>query len=507
MTKSYHIPSLDGLRAVSFAIVFMAHAGWNNLIPGPFGVTIFFFLSGYLITTLMRSEYDETGSVSLARFYLRRVLRILPPFYIVLLLSFAACWVGLYTTPIDRGATLPLALHYANYYLIYNGDGSHGHFPPGTDVYWSLAVEEHFYVLFPIIYLALRKRLRPEGQCLALLLLCGVLLAWRCVLVFGYDASFQRTGTASDTRFDSILFGCALAVYENPKLDASRLSERVWKWLLFPLGLLGLLVCFAIRSEEFRATVRYSIQGLSLIPLFVCAIRYPDWWPMRPFNVKPLAFIGTLSYSLYLTHLLAIEIVREQLPSLGQVPRQRSALRARCWCHGCCGRQSRSRLPACVAACTPERHAAARPERKAKIARRPSAETRPTLTKKEPRGSGKAARYDVQAHLDLDDHRNDTHPCPRGSGQEPAQGAQEGDRPNAALRHLVLLRARLLVGSLLSNARPRALRYSNRRPRGLLRSLARSRPLATGRGQLTSHGQCATHHEHARPAGQAQITP
>src|SRR5579862_3542962 len=78
----FHIPSLDGLRAISFFIVFAAHAGLDRIVPGGFGVTVFFFLSGYLITTLMRMETDKSARVNLKNFYLRRALRILPPFYI-----------------------------------------------------------------------------------------------------------------------------------------------------------------------------------------------------------------------------------------------------------------------------------------------------------------------------------------------------------------------------------------------------------------------------------------
>src|SRR5579862_8043425 len=77
------IPSLDGLRAVSFFIVFLAHAASERYIPAHLGLAIFFFLSGYLITTLLRTEFDATGGVSLRQFYLRRVLRIFPPFYLV----------------------------------------------------------------------------------------------------------------------------------------------------------------------------------------------------------------------------------------------------------------------------------------------------------------------------------------------------------------------------------------------------------------------------------------
>src|SRR5262245_57371978 len=83
-TSSTHIPSLDGIRAFAALWVFAAHAGLEQALPGGFGVTVFFFLSGYLITTLLRMEYQATGTISLKKFYLRRVYRIWPPMYIVL---------------------------------------------------------------------------------------------------------------------------------------------------------------------------------------------------------------------------------------------------------------------------------------------------------------------------------------------------------------------------------------------------------------------------------------
>jgi peptidoglycan/LPS O-acetylase OafA/YrhL len=125
--------------------------------------------------------------------------------------------------------------------------------------------------------------------------------------------TFERTGMASDTRFDSILFGCVLALTENPALDTSIFSERAWKRIAFPLGLAGLLFCFGYRSDTFRETFRYTLQGLSLIPLFVCAVRYPRWWPIRPLNWRPIAYLGTLSYSLYLVHQLVQTVISLRL--------------------------------------------------------------------------------------------------------------------------------------------------------------------------------------------------
>ena len=112
------IPSLDGLRAVSFGIVFVAHAGLDKTVPGGFGVTVFFFLSGFLITTLMRTEFEKSGGVSLRAFYLRRVLRILPPFYLVLTAAAVLTALGLLGGELVPNAVAAQFLHYANYWIV-----------------------------------------------------------------------------------------------------------------------------------------------------------------------------------------------------------------------------------------------------------------------------------------------------------------------------------------------------------------------------------------------------
>jgi peptidoglycan/LPS O-acetylase OafA/YrhL len=306
-----HIPSLDGLRAFSFGLVFVAHVGFGDAIPGGFGVTVFFFLSGFLITTLMRSEWDATGAVSLRNFYIRRALRILPPFYLVLIVATAITATGVWPVQLQPRAVLAQVFHYANYWEVEHGSSG---FAPGTGVYWSLAVEEHFYLLFPLVFLTMQKwrasALRQAGM---LLLLCAVILAWRCVLVFGLHSSDDRTYLASDTRFDSILFGCALALYGNPVLDVSKKSDAVWKCLLLPLGTAILLASFLIRDHRFRETFRYSLQGVALVPLFVCAVRYPNWAAMRVLNFRPIAWVGVLSYSVYLIHQVVFYAITEKL--------------------------------------------------------------------------------------------------------------------------------------------------------------------------------------------------
>ena len=309
-----HMPSLDGIRAVSFMLVFFSHAGLGSLVPGGIGVTIFFFLSGYLITTLMRVEFDKNGSVNFGHFYLRRAFRIWPPFYIVLGVTSLAALIFDPPGTLSAPAVTAQLLHVTNYWDIYRGGAGE---PAGTGVYWSLAVEEHFYLLFPLLYVGMRSlRLSPFSQVRVLWALCALVLLWRCVLVLIVHVSTDRTYMATDTRFDSILFGCALAVWNNPVLDAPPLNERRWKYLIVPAALLVLIGCLLFRATVFRETVRYSLQGIALTFIFIAAIRYSTWLPFRWLNWRPVAYVGVLSYSLYLMHYAVLFAMIRNLPTL-----------------------------------------------------------------------------------------------------------------------------------------------------------------------------------------------
>jgi peptidoglycan/LPS O-acetylase OafA/YrhL len=314
---SFYIPSLDGFRTVAFSIVFLAHAGLEKVIPGGFGVTIFFFLSGYLITTLLRREHAKTGDLSFRQFYKRRVIRIWPAFYVVLGLAVLATLAHLLPGTIQTVPLLAQTLHFANYYSIFHGNDG---MPLGTGVYWSLAVEEHFYLVFPLLYLGLlRAKLSARGQVAVLLLISAAVLAWRCYLVrvLHVDAeNDHRTFYATDTRLDGILFGCMLAILGNPALDPQRGSERLWKFALLPLGLLVMVGALLYRQPEFRETFRYTLQGLALIPVFVVAIRYPDWGPFAALNWNWVRKMGVLTYPLYLVHFALLYAAEIYLPKL-----------------------------------------------------------------------------------------------------------------------------------------------------------------------------------------------
>src|ERR1051326_2287213 len=297
----FYIPSLDGIRAAAVSLVFVAHAGLNDRVPGSFGVTAFFFLSGYLITTLLRMEFDRRGNISLSAFYLRRVLRIFPPMYLVLLSASALTFMGLLDGALTPDGFAAQALYLTNYYIVQNGWWT-GH-AAGTWIYWSLAVEEHFYFAFPLLYLILRRMGRSRRQQMLILLsLCAVVLIWRLVLVLLLGADHDRTYVATDTRVDSILFGCMLAVYGNPVLDPTRIGAAWWKLVLFPAGLLGIVASFLIPGAAFADAGRYTLEGLALIPVFAVAVRYPTWGIMRLLNLRWVRYVGVLSYSIYLMH-------------------------------------------------------------------------------------------------------------------------------------------------------------------------------------------------------------
>ena len=187
-----YIPSLDGLRCVAILPVFLSHAlmaaQMPSFIPGNFGVTLFFFLSGYLITTLMRQEMERTGTVNFKLFYLGRVLRIFPTCYLVLALAAVYGW---YSGGMDSWWLLGQVLQVTNYQIITGGWTAP--IAPNTDVYWSLAVEEHFYLVFPACFLLL-ARLGSAGRRAALLLgICALVFLWRSWLIYGTGAAYDRT--------------------------------------------------------------------------------------------------------------------------------------------------------------------------------------------------------------------------------------------------------------------------------------------------------------------------
>jgi len=299
-----YIRELDGIRALAVSIVVFAHYGLVPYIPGGFGVTLFFFLSGYLITTLFYAEYGSALNINIPRFYLRRWLRLTPTLVIFVVL--AVVFYGTSRTavggqPVPAGTTIAALLYYTNYYDLYYGFEPSKVIPFG--ICWSLAIEEHFYLAWPWI---LRRIIHhPQRLCLVATALCVGVLIWRCAVRYILFLPDDYTYMATDCRIDSILYGALFRIlFETPW--ASAVVRLLRMRMCRILALLALLMTFMIRDENFRQTFRYTIQGVALMPLFTAVLTDdPKTLIRRALSNPSIVLIGRLSYSIYLLHLLA----------------------------------------------------------------------------------------------------------------------------------------------------------------------------------------------------------
>lgn len=296
MVRSGYLPSLDGLRAASILLVLVGHAEISSRSPGGFGVTVFFFLSGYLITTLLLREQDRYGTISMRQFYLRRVLRLMPPLVLTLAAAMLLSAFGLARGQLDLGTLTSQVLFYFNYYA----QVAAPQFVEGLGILWSLSVEEHFYLIWPAIFVALmRNTIRMRH----LVLLLAIILAWRYYRVIGWGDPDWKIYFSTDTRFDSLLYGCILAIVQQryPDFDRRfRSGPAMYAILALSLGVL--LFTLAYRDEMFRSTLRYSLQGIALMPIFHFAVNCPDAIVFRPLNWAIIRRIGVWSYTMYLSH-------------------------------------------------------------------------------------------------------------------------------------------------------------------------------------------------------------
>ena len=310
------VPSLDGIRAISVLIVVLGHSGLEDLVPGGLGVTIFFFLSGYLITTLMLTEHERTGGINILNFYTRRVFRLMPPLLVSLAIAYGLTYARLLPGGITGAGLAAQLLYFANYYGLFFDPGNS--IPDGTGILWSLAVEEHFYIVYPLLMtLMLGSALRPRTIGALLGIGCLVVLAWRIHLVQSPDFVSERTYYASDTRIDSIIYGCILAVVTNSKPQARRQSTMsVVQWAVLAGAAGTLILTLLYRDPTFRETIRYSIQGLALMPIFYFAVQFSDNRLFRKLNFTWAVTLGTYSYAIYLIHYVVISLIAKNVPAV-----------------------------------------------------------------------------------------------------------------------------------------------------------------------------------------------
>jgi peptidoglycan/LPS O-acetylase OafA/YrhL len=272
----------------------------DEIIPGGMGVTLFFFISGYLITGLLIDEYETSGAIDIKYFYIRRFMRLAPALLTMVAVVSLTYFAVFGVTSIKE--IFAATLYFINYYQITGGAML---IPLGP--LWSLAIEEHFYLVFPLV-IALTWRFR-EKLFVSLVVVCLLVLVWRTILVAG-GASDYRTYMGTDTRIDSIVFGALLSIGIRLKLDLDWLTSRA----ALAAGIALLLASVVIRDLVFRETVRYSIQGIAFIPLFYHAVSVDS--PIKSALENPIAiWIGKLSYSLYLWHFPVLVFIKTEFPA------------------------------------------------------------------------------------------------------------------------------------------------------------------------------------------------
>ena len=320
--KHDRLLALDGLRGLSVLLVCYSHIVQllhARHLPGTYGVTIFFFISGFIITRLLLAEADATASINLSAFYVRRWFRLTPALMVyVLACVLVLVYLGRSTPGSDVMAVL---FYYSNYHAIFTQFAT-VHASGGKDIAspfiitWSLAVEEHFYLLFPLLLLGLRKRTD-----LLLAVLVGFVIAtlgWRVYLAYGVgeDALAPlRIYQGTDTRLDSIAYGCILSIVLQRSGQGWAFGRHVLQAMRGYRGVAFAGVLFVLsmipKGVAFKDSFAYSMQGVSLFALL--ASLYSDH-PARliksALENRWLVYFGSISYSLYLYHYLAFVVVQ-----------------------------------------------------------------------------------------------------------------------------------------------------------------------------------------------------
>lgn len=337
MNRYAHI---DAMRAFAVLLVVFSHAGLS-FVPGGSGVTIFFTISGFIITYLLLRERDKTGGVDLTGFYIRRLLKIAPPLILAIVIP-----TLIYKAA--GGAVDPLDfLGQVFFFFNLRYLDSQITVLPGTHVMWSLSIEEQFYLVFALIWLVLVK-LETYRRYATLLAATVVVYSFisRVALSLG-GASDDRIYFGTDTRVEAIAIGMLTALwYHRYAADEMVLGREVTgrhyrptatlhegrtvpllgrNWV-FVGALMVYLLTLVIRDDTFRDTIRYSLQAWATSAVILwglVASRQPLGAAIhRALAWRPLQLVGLSSYSIYLVHdvlFKALEPSLHSLPLVAQV--------------------------------------------------------------------------------------------------------------------------------------------------------------------------------------------
>jgi len=301
-----HNGALDGLRGVAVLLVLMRHS--FELVPGGFGpqwlddflrggyfgVDIFFVLSGFLITSLLLDERESSGAVRMRSFYGRRALRLMPALVVMLgvvsivLVLDGSTWSSLW--PTVRSSLF----YYQNWHSVWDET----HLAAEFGHLWSLSIEEQFYIVWPVVLLAMVALWKRQSVRVAALALGVLWVVWYRIQVWNSGVGWAYVFVRTDTRIDALLIGCLVAfLFQWQVVRARALHIAAW-------GGLAVVLATVARTNPLQAYVYKG--GLTLgaigVGCMVLAIAEGTWRGARLFDVKPLRAVGKVSYGLYLWH-------------------------------------------------------------------------------------------------------------------------------------------------------------------------------------------------------------
>ena len=301
--SSRTIPSLDGLRAISIVLVIIGHLSGTRNFPianqeghgidlnlGNLGVRVFFVISGFLITSLMLSEWKKTGTISLQLFYLRRTFRIFPPFYAFLSVVLGLTVAGILILPWSEFAYA--ATYTMNF--VANRSWNLGHL-------WSLAVEEQFYLLWPFVLVSLG--IPAAMRCAVAVVLLSPLI--RIGLAFAVPSQIAGIGNTFYTIADPLAIGCCLAGYSKQLADNVRYQAFLRSGWIYLLAA-SIFVVNALPGTKLSFLFYQSYVNLAIAICMYSFVRYPGSVAGRFLNLSAIRAVGVLSYSLYLWQQLFI---------------------------------------------------------------------------------------------------------------------------------------------------------------------------------------------------------
>jgi peptidoglycan/LPS O-acetylase OafA/YrhL len=306
--KLGQVPALDGVRGLAIISVLLFHAVGHHFPGGWIGVHIFFVLSGFLITTLLLQELQQRGHISLGAFYLRRIVRLAPALFVMILIFLV--YILLTAHGANRHEQLHSVAVAATYRANLPGGGAEVGATQDLSFTWTLALEEQFYLLWPLLLiLAAQRRLSPRRLMTLTAALAVGLAVWRAVLV-AKGVSINHLYFRPDTTADSLLFGClAGQAYVFQILPPKKVLRTA-----APLA--GLVMAAMVLRAPVTARWAYTVLPLLTVCTAGALLAIVEGYATTAqtlLSIPALRWIGRVSYSLYLWNTLVDETLRRDL--------------------------------------------------------------------------------------------------------------------------------------------------------------------------------------------------